>query len=129
MDNIDSIDSDYIIVGDDGFLGEPFYLSASQKNFVSKYLDLESSSVQEYVLMGTSSSPHYPLFSTICNAFSSYNELGFELKQGSEIIHDQEEGNRIIDVLDGRHLDHNDIFEITSGGYPYTTHDMIQFSK
>ena len=57
--------------------------------------------------METSSLPHYPFCSSICNASicnegtpcslcSSSNELDFQLKQGSEVIHDEEEGDQLI---------------------------------
>lgn len=59
-------------------------------------LDLKSHSLQEDFLIETSYLTHYPLCSTACNAFSSSNELAFESTQGSDIIHDQEEGNEFI---------------------------------
>ena len=57
--------------------------------------------------METSSSSHSPSYSTICNALtseedtpcsscSSFNLLEFELRQGSEVIYDEEEGEKII---------------------------------
>lgn len=72
-----------------------------------KYLDLESDSIKEYVLIKILSSSHYPLCSTICDAstldedtpFSSsysYDELSSQLTQGSEVSHNEKENNQII---------------------------------
>lgn len=64
-----------------------------------KDLDLEYNLVKENALTKTSSSPHYPLCCTVCNASnctpwyscSSSNELDYGLTQGSEVIHDENE--------------------------------------
>lgn len=67
-----------------------------------KDVNLESNSIKDDVFIENSTSPHYPSCSTFCNVDtpfspdSSSNELDFELMQGSDIIHDQEEGNEII---------------------------------
>jgi len=58
--------------------------------------------------METSSSSHYPLCATVCNASncdedtpfslsSSYDELNSQLTQGSEVIHDEKRNNQIIE--------------------------------
>lgn len=94
---------DSIIVCDDGFPRAPLNFPISQEYFDLKYLDIEYVSIKEYVIMETSSSPHYPLCSTFCNATtceedtpcyssSSSNELDSKLTQGSKVIHDGEEG-------------------------------------
>jgi len=63
---------------------------------------------QEDLLIGTSSSAYYRLCHVACNIIScdenipcslniQSNELNFELIQGSEVIHDEEQNNEIID--------------------------------
>lgn len=107
MENLHSLHSNSIIICDYGFPNAPTDLSISQEYFVLDNLDLNSDSVQEIVLMKTSSSPHYPLRSTSCNALtskgdtpcsliSSSNEFDFKLTQGSEVTYDEEKGKKLI---------------------------------
>lgn len=107
LENHHPDDYDSIIECNDGFPSVTFNLPNSQEDFDLKYLDLESISVEEDVIMETSSSPHYPLCSTFCNSStceeytpcclcSSSNELDFKLTPDSEVIHDEEEGNKLI---------------------------------
>lgn len=83
------------------FPSAPFDLSVYREYFSLEDLDLKYNSIWENVLMETSSSPHYPLNSIVCNASNfeedspcslnrSSNELGFEMPQGSEVVHDEE---------------------------------------
>lgn len=132
-------DSESIIVCDDVFPSTPFGISVLQEKIVSKYIDIESDSYQEVVRFETSSSPHYPLCSIVCNSStceedtpcsssSLSNELDFELTQDSEVIHDEEKyvnSDRISGVR-GFHLDSSDLVKISSGIWPCTMHNQIQ---
>lgn len=71
-------------------------------------LDLESILVKEYVHIKTSSSPHYPLYLTICNPstcdedtpcswVSSFDEVSPWLTLGGEVVHDEIENYKIIE--------------------------------
>lgn len=84
-------------------LGASSNFSVSQEDFT---LDLESNLDKEEVLIKNSSSSHYPLCSTIFDAYtcdrdtpcsSSYssNELNYELTQDGEIIHDENDNDKI----------------------------------
>lgn len=108
LNNHHSGDDDYVDVCNDEFPSEPANPSLPREYFYLKYLDLESDSVNEYVVMKTSSLSHYPLCSTIfyvstyeedtpCYLSSSFDELTSQLTQGSEVIHTEQENNQIIE--------------------------------
>lgn len=100
LGNHHSDDDDSIDVHGDKFPSAPFDISVSKEDFVLEDLDLKVGSVQENVLMETSTSPHYTSYSTFCNKFtceedtpcfssSLSNELDFELTQGCDAIHEK----------------------------------------
>lgn len=93
-------DDDSIYVCDDGFRSALADLVVPRENFDVKYLDLESNSFKECILMGTSFPSHYPLCSIVfdsstcdedtpCSSSNSSNELTSQLTQGSEVFHDE----------------------------------------
>lgn len=98
-------DDDCVYVFNHEFLGVLTDILVSHEDFD---LDLESYLVEEHVITKTSSSSHYPVCSNIFDAFTcnidtpwstiySSNDLTSQLRLGGEIIHDENENNKIIE--------------------------------